>query len=275
MSSNWRKLQKQLGITPKVNSKKRKLEDTKEETDSKKSKDVNVKDVWFDDVNEKDIKAAYGEIGADNKQVLKEMDNNDGRKAKLGKYVAIDCEMVGVGPEGKDSALARVSIVNFHGACLLDRYVKPMEKVTDYRTFVSGIEPKHIKDAPHFSEIQKEVAKILKGRIIVGHAIRNDFKALLMEHPKRDIRDTSRYKPFRKLVGGRTPGLKKLAKELLGLDVQSGKHSSVEDARVTMMIYKHVKKEWEKQLGSHARKNKSMSTPDEDLEAVEDLTDVE
>lgn len=62
----------------------------------------------------------------------------------MGKYVAIDCEMVGVGPDGETSALARVSIVNFHGAVVLDTYVKPMEKVTDYRTFVSGITPKHL-----------------------------------------------------------------------------------------------------------------------------------
>lgn len=64
---------------------------------------------------------------------------------RLGKYVAIDCEMVGVGPNGEDSALARVSIVNFNGAVLLDAYVKPLEKVTDYRTHVSGIEPKHLE----------------------------------------------------------------------------------------------------------------------------------
>ena len=62
----------------------------------------------------------------------------------MGKFVAIDCEMVGVGPGGLDSALARVSIVNFNGAVLLDAYVKPLEKVTDYRTHVSGIHPKHL-----------------------------------------------------------------------------------------------------------------------------------
>lgn len=32
--------------------------------------------------------------------------------------VAIDCEMVGTGPEGKDSILARASIVNYFGKVL-------------------------------------------------------------------------------------------------------------------------------------------------------------
>jgi RNA exonuclease 4 len=64
--------------------------------------------------------------------------------SRIGKFVAIDCEMVGVGPGGIDSALARVSIVNYHGVVLLDKYVKPGEKVTDLRTKVSGITFKHL-----------------------------------------------------------------------------------------------------------------------------------
>lgn len=51
--------------------------------------------------------------------------------------VAVDCEMVGVGPEGKRSSLARVCIVNNEGNVLLDVYVQQKEKVVDYRTKVS------------------------------------------------------------------------------------------------------------------------------------------
>ena len=61
----------------------------------------------------------------------------------MAKVFAIDCEMVGVGQpgsgsrgnkgEGKDT-LARVSIVDIQEMCLLDEFVKPSEKVTDYRT---------------------------------------------------------------------------------------------------------------------------------------------
>lgn len=58
--------------------------------------------------------------------------------------MAIDCEMVGVGPDGTESALARVSIVNYHGAVLMDKFVKPQEKVTDFRTEVSGVTPAHL-----------------------------------------------------------------------------------------------------------------------------------
>jgi hypothetical protein len=54
------------------------------------------------------------------------------------KFLAMDCEMVGVGPRC-DSVLARVSIVNEHGYCLYDRFVIPKEKVNDFRTDKSGI----------------------------------------------------------------------------------------------------------------------------------------
>lgn len=65
---------------------------------------------------------------------------------RLTRAVAMDCEMVGVGPGGEESMLARVSIVNYFGKCVYDKFVKPTEKVTDYRTAVSGIRPADIKN---------------------------------------------------------------------------------------------------------------------------------
>ena len=58
-----------------------------------------------------------------------------------GKYLAIDCEMVGVGIDGEESSLARVSIVNYWGAVQMDEIVKQKERVVDYRTQWSGIRP--------------------------------------------------------------------------------------------------------------------------------------
>lgn len=41
------------------------------------------------------------------------------------KMVAIDCEMVGTGPKGHVSSLARCSIVNYNGDVLYDEYILP------------------------------------------------------------------------------------------------------------------------------------------------------
>ncbi|KFP37649.1 RNA exonuclease 4, partial [Chlamydotis macqueenii] len=169
-------------------------------------------EIWFDDVDPKDIEAAIGPEAAKiarrnlgletgpSKQSLEKVLVKEKASEGLTRAVAMDCEMVGVGPKGEDSIVARVSIVNQFGKCIYDKYVKPTEEVTDYRTAVSGIRPENINKGEDFKTVQKEVADILNGRILVGHALCNDLKVLLLDHPKKKIRDTQRYKPFRQRV---------------------------------------------------------------------------
>lgn len=99
----------------------------------------------------------------------------------------MDCEMVGIGPNGRDHMLARVSIVNEKGDIILDKYVKPTEPVIDFRTRYSGITPRHLENAHSFAEVQAEVQRIKLNRILVGHALHNDLRVLKMEHPKRYV----------------------------------------------------------------------------------------
>lgn len=223
-------------------------------------------DLWFDDVDPDDIEATVGAEAAEimrKKQGIQKPKDTDSALVKekafegLTKIVAIDCEMVGVGPSGEDSILARVSLVNQFGKCIYDKYVKPTEKVTDYRTAVSGIRPKDIKDGENVRTVQKEVAEILQGRIVVGHAIHNDLKILLLDHPKKKIRDTQKYKPFRKIVKSGRPSLKLLCRDILHVKVQQGEHSSVQDAQATMRLYTMVKKQWEADIkAKHKNKDK-------------------
>ncbi|KAM5424148.1 RNA exonuclease 4 [Saccharomyces cerevisiae] len=124
---------------------------------------------------------------------------NSNKSKEIGKYIAMDCEFVGVGPEGKESALARISIVNYFGHVVFDEFVKPREKVVEWRTWVSGIKPEHMKNAITFKEAQKKTADILEGRILVGHALKHDLEALMLSHPKSLLRDTSRHLPFKKV----------------------------------------------------------------------------
>lgn len=84
--------------------------------------------------------------------------------------------MVGLGHMGSESMLARVSLVNYHGHVLLDTFVQPRERVTDYRTWVSGIRESDLRGAPSFDVVQKQVAELVEGRVLIGHAIDNDTK---------------------------------------------------------------------------------------------------
>uniref|UniRef100_A0A8C6HZT0 Exonuclease domain-containing protein n=1 Tax=Mus spicilegus TaxID=10103 RepID=A0A8C6HZT0_MUSSI len=75
----------------------------------------------------------------------------------LTKALALDCEMVGVGPKGEESIAACVSNVNQYGKCVYDKYIKPTEPVSDYRTVVSGIRPENLKQGEEFEVVKKEV----------------------------------------------------------------------------------------------------------------------
>jgi RNA exonuclease 4 len=202
--------------------------------------------LWAEDndISAKDLAEAYGGSMKDTSIQGAQTDKVNGglsTDVEIGKYVGIDCEMVGVEGDEDRSVLARVSIVNFHGTQLYDSFVRPKEFVTDWRTHVSGVSPKDMATARSFEEVQADVATILKDRVIVGHAVKNDLEVLMLSHPKRDIRDTSKFSGFRKYSAGKTPSLKKLTKEILGVDIQGGEHSSIEDARATMLLFRRHK----------------------------------
>ncbi len=73
------------------------------------------------------------------------------------KYVALDCEMVGTGPKGCCTELARCSIVTYEGDVIYDKYINPINPVTDFRTPWSGIRRRDLLHAIPFDQAQKEV----------------------------------------------------------------------------------------------------------------------
>lgn len=75
--------------------------------------------------------------------------------------VALDCEMVGTGPGGRCSELARCSILDYHGNILYDKYIRPCQPVTDYRTRWSGIRRHHLHNATPFAQAREEVRPAL------------------------------------------------------------------------------------------------------------------
>ncbi|VDK21274.1 unnamed protein product [Taenia asiatica] len=176
--------------------------------------------------------------------------------------VALDCEMVGVGSDCR-SALARVSIVARDGTVLYDVISRPEEVITDYRTRWSGIRPSDMQRAIPFESVREQVLRIielpifvesishLQNRVVVGHAIHNDFEVLKIEHPQRITRDisSSPYAKAKARISTKGPAaLRHLAYVLLGLRIQRKEHNSIEDAQATMAIYRLVEREWEAEL---------------------------
>ena len=105
------------------------------------------------------------------------------------------------------------------------------------------------------------MADILRGRTLIGHALKNDLKCLLLDHPKSMTRDTALYRPLtrplradeRARISGAARGrgsrsLRELCKEHLGLEIQAGEHSSVDDARAALLLYRKCAVAWEREL---------------------------
>ena len=71
-------------------------------------------------------------------------------------------------------------------------------------------------------------------------------QVLLLGHPRRLIRDTAFYPPLMRRVGptGRLKpqALGNLAAAQLGLAIQAGEHSPVDDARATLYLYHRHRK---------------------------------
>ncbi|KAJ7596954.1 ribonuclease H-like domain-containing protein [Mycena floridula] len=161
---------------------------------------------------------------------------------------AINCINVGVGPGGTTSMLARVAVVNYQGQTVLDTFVAPTMKITDYRTAVTGIDASHLasKGIP-FPQVQQHVANLIKGHVLVGHSIWNDLSVLGIPHPAVDTRDVALYQPFRNAL--RSPnhviGLQTLAWQLMRRKCQQEKQNPLENARASLDLYRTQEKEWE------------------------------
>ena len=178
-------------------------------------------------------------------------------------YLALDCEMVGIGTDGKVSALARVSLTDWDGHVVLDTFVQVPALVTDFRTHVSGVTAKDIsaRNAMDVTKCRTTVAQLLKNKVLVGHALHNDLQALMIQHPRESIRDTAKYRPFQRLGGTkwRPRKLRDLVKENLGISIQveGEAHDSTIDARSTMELFKRVREVWEKDLVHKEKRKKA------------------
>ena len=183
-------------------------------------------------------------------------------------YIALDAEMVGVGPNGQHSRLARITLANYDGECIFDTLVQVVETVTDYRTFVSGITPQDLEEggsAIPFEECRSQVLELIQDKIVIGHGLKNDFRVLGIVHPWYGTRDTAKYEPFMKVdpTGEKDyipKKLKVLAKDKLGLVIQEEgvPHCPLEDAVAALELYKKHRVKWEKAMSYKMERTKEI-----------------
>lgn len=163
-----------------------------------------------------------------------------------GGLLAIDCEGVQLpNEEGwRKQGCGRVSIVNEKEEVIYDTFVhygrnvehRPPPQHRKLGVTYNDIKPKY--GAIHINEVHHAVRKIFdrlgSTGIVVGHAMINEMRYLRdLDWFKYQTRDTQRM-CFNQTSSQK---LRDLASAVLGRQIQTGEHSSVDDARATMALY--------------------------------------
>ncbi|KAH8741728.1 hypothetical protein FG386_001302 [Cryptosporidium ryanae] len=195
-------------------------------------------------------------------------------KNSLPRAISIDCEMVGCGDKGKTSVLGRIAVVSDRMELLMDAFVRPSQRITNFRTKWSGLTWSVLKNGESFEKIRNRFLQIVEhyektsstGLVFVGHDVSNDFDVIKWSPPDSKIRDTSTYVPLRKILvkallekGEIDPNqkegflrqkssLKTLSKFILNKNIQQGSHCPREDAKSAMMLYLKVRDKWERSI---------------------------
>ncbi len=178
---------------------------------------------------------------------------HDAPMTKRDLYFCLRCGMVVVGKQGMDSAVGRVVLVNWENETVFDKFVKVPLHVADYRTSETGITEKDLSSsgAVTFDQARKEVGRLIKGKILIGHGLEVDLASLGLTHPSSDTRDTATYTAYMKEVTDvKSPmllpqELSTLSKKELGRDVGKG---PVSQATVCLELYKAARASWETEL---------------------------
>jgi len=178
--------------------------------------------------------------------------------------VGIDCEFQEVFVESIGKCryrVGRVSIVNYYGDVIYDVFAWYPEEEgkrkklppPNLKLGVYWADIKLRNRACPIAEVEYNVEAILRqAEIVVGHAIHNDIK-VFSEGVFKGIKtcDTQLYEPYREYGIGRQrlPKLAVLSVEVLNWSIQGEEHSSAEDAKAAVLLYRKSQDGIEKQQG--------------------------
>ncbi|RDX56142.1 hypothetical protein OH76DRAFT_599171 [Lentinus brumalis] len=164
------------------------------------------------------------------------------------RYVAAQAQYVYYGIVSRLPMVARVTLTDYRGRVLLDSFVRPTQPVCDYRAETTGLQPHHLAEAPVFIEVQRQVASIIRDKILVGYALWEFLSVMGLAHPAINTRDTALFMSFRRTLGVQPNvqiALKDLVKHFMGRDIEDHGDIPVERARAALDLFRSCEQIWE------------------------------
>lgn len=145
---------------------------------------------------------------------------------------ALDCEMCSttIGTE-----VTKVTVVDHKFNVVYESLVKPKNPILDYNTVFSGLREGDLDNVKvTLEEVQDKLLNLFNDRtILIGHALRNDFKVLKIAHMNvidtEDVFPHPRGLPF-------TRSLKRIVEETFNMNIQRFDHDSKQDAIACMNL---------------------------------------
>ncbi|KAI8896974.1 hypothetical protein BC833DRAFT_595436 [Globomyces pollinis-pini] len=156
------------------------------------------------------------------------------------KVLAFDCEMCYT---TGGFELVRVTIVDYFGTKILDKFVKPDNPILCYNTKFSGVKESDLNgpDVMNLAQVQEYFQSIANvDTILMGHGLENDLRQIRLLHS--NIVDTAALYPHPSGMPYRY-SLKLLTQTVLGRFIQEGQHDSLEDTLAVLdLVKEYIKK---------------------------------
>ena len=159
------------------------------------------------------------------------------------RFISIDVEAVATGKGHDDRAPCWVAVVNEQGDILLDSKIA-VENIYSPMTVITGVTREMLlEEGKPMDQVIQSVHSLLDANVtLVGQSPSNDIKWLSLEqgvHYGKVIDLATEFRSWNgKYSRHNTFGLAQAAFGLLRKDIQQGSHSPIEDAQVSMELFR-------------------------------------